>query len=196
MRLTKIYTKIGDKGTTLLATGARVGKESPRIEAYGTVDELNSHLGMLCDLLDAAGLIHKGVPMFSALERVQNELFDLGGELATPLELLNTERQRVVDSTSIERLESEMDLANETIPPLENFVLPGGSLANAEAHIARCVCRRAERLLVRLSKTEPVRSEALIYLNRLSDWLFVLARLISRESGKPERLWNQRLPAP
>jgi cob(I)alamin adenosyltransferase len=173
-----------------------VAKDSSRIEAYGTVDELNSHLGMLCDLLAASGLSGKGNQMLSSLELVQNELFDLGGELATPLEFLNQERQRVVGNTSIERLESEIDLANETIPPLENFVLPGGSLANSQAHIARCVCRRAERLAVRLSKTEPVRAEALVYLNRLSDWLFVLARLILKESGNSERLWNQRSPAP
>jgi cob(I)alamin adenosyltransferase len=188
IRLSKIYTKIGDKGTTILATGDRVSKSDVRIDAYGTVDELNSVVGVLRDLiLKEANL----ADIAGQISRIQNELFDVGGELSVPFEHLNTAKQQVVKFEDIERLEREMDGFNELLPPLTNFVLPGGHLANSSAHLARTVCRRAERLVVRLSETERVRDEVKIYLNRLSDWLFVLSREFSRRLAVPEVLWAQ-----
>jgi cob(I)alamin adenosyltransferase len=191
MRLTKIYTKVGDKGTTLLASGAKVPKDSLRIETYGTVDELNSFLGLLRDALTDAGK-EPFADITAKLYVIQNEIFDLGGELATPLEILNTERQQVVNAASIARLEAEIDALNEPLPPLANFVLPGGHQANSVAHVCRTVCRRAERLIVALARDEKVRDEPRIYLNRLSDWLFVVGRVISARLGLPEVLWQQR----
>lgn len=189
MRLTKIYTKVGDKGTTLLASGAKVPKDSVRIESYGTVDELNAFLGQLADTVRAAG--DKLADLLPKLAQVQNEIFDLGGELATPMEVLNVERQQVVTHATIARLESEIDHYNESLPPLENFVLPGGHPANSAAHVCRTVCRRAERQVVALAREEQVRDEARIYLNRLSDWLFVVSRVVSLRLGCPEVLWQQ-----
>lgn len=190
MRLTKIYTKVGDKGQTLLATGVKVPKDSLRIEAYGTVDELNSFLGLLRDSLDSLGTAF--VDLVASVALIQNEMHDLGGELATPLEALNLERQQVVSVREITRLESEMDGFNEKLAPLANFVLPGGHAANSTAHICRTVCRRAERLVVTLGREEPLRDDVRIYLNRLSDWLFVLSRVISQRLGLAEILWVQR----
>lgn len=195
MRLTKIYTKIGDAGTTLLASGERVAKSAPRIEAYGTVDELNSVVGMLRDLLtdtDRKNSLQTNSDLIEKIAAIQNELFDLGGELSVPLKYLNIQQQQVVSLSSIERLEQQMDAMNEHLPPLENFILPGGHLANSTAHLARTVCRRAERCVVRLSEQESVRDEPRIYLNRLSDWLFVVCRELSQRLHVQEVLWNQR----
>jgi len=188
MRLTNIYTKVGDKGSTQLATGLKVPKTSHRIEAYGTVDELNSFVGLLRDDLRSRGL----VDLDEAINRVQNEMHDLGGELSTPLASLNTERQQVVSEISIARLESEIDLWNGSLPPLANFILPGGHSSNSLAHICRTICRRAERRVCALAEQEDVRPEAKIYLNRLSDWFFVLSRHISRVLGVDEVLWQQK----
>ena len=191
MRLTKIYTKVGDKGNTGLASGKMVSKASIRIESYGTVDELNAVFGLLRDEI---AVVPGG--LFKTLEEklklIQNELFELGGELSTPMEVLNIERQQVVTMACVERLEMEMDLFNESLEPLTNFVLPGGHRANSVAHLARTVCRRAERHVVALGNEENLRDECRIYLNRLSDWLFVVSRVISQTLGCPENLWQQR----
>jgi cob(I)alamin adenosyltransferase len=188
VRLSKIYTRVGDKGSTLLATGERVLKSNVRIEAYGTVDELNSMVGFLRDsIVDEPRLLDLCEP----LTKIQNELFDIGGELSVPLDVLDTQRQQVVAMADVGRLEQEMDAFNELLKPLENFVLPGGHLANSTTHIVRTVCRRAERAVVRMSEQDAVRDEVRIYLNRLGDWFFVLSREISRRLGVPEVLWAQ-----
>ncbi len=195
MRLTKIYTKIGDKGGTTLASGAKISKAALRLAAYGNVDERNSWVGLLRDQLKLETPF-QGHWLDQSLERIQNELFDLGGELATPTQHLNIEKQRVVSAADVEVLEQEIDNVNENLQPLANFVLPGGHVCNSTAHLARTVCRRAERELVRLRIDEPdVRGETQIYLNRLSDWLFVMSRLISQRLGCPEVLWQQKRPA-
>jgi cob(I)alamin adenosyltransferase len=187
IRLSKIYTKIGDKGSTLLATGERVLKSNVRIEAYGSVDELNAVVGMLRDTLDA----REFAAVREKLACIQNELFDVGGELSVPLDVLNTERQQVVQMSEVARLESEIDAMNEHLAPLENFVLPGGHLINSTTHLCRTVCRRAERAVVRMSEQDAVRDEVRIYLNRLSDWFFVLSRELSHQLGLQEVLWAQ-----
>jgi cob(I)alamin adenosyltransferase len=188
VRLSKIYTRVGDKGSTLLATGERVLKSNVRIEAYGTVDELNSMVGFLRDsIVDDRRLLDLCEP----LTKIQNELFDIGGELSVPLDVLDTQRQQVVSMADVARLEQEMDAFNEVLKPLENFVLPGGHLANSTTHIVRTVCRRAERAVVRMSEQDAVRDEVRIYLNRLGDWFFVLSREISRRLVVPEVLWAQ-----
>jgi cob(I)alamin adenosyltransferase len=187
IRLSKIYTKIGDKGSTLLATGERVLKSNVRIEAYGSVDELNAVVGMLRDTLDAGQF----ADIREKLAWIQNELFDVGGELSVPLDVLNTDRQQVVQMSEVARLETEIDAMNELLPPLENFVLPGGHIINSTTHLCRTVCRRAERAVVRMSEQDAVRDEVRIYLNRLSDWFFVLSRELSRRLGLKEVLWAQ-----
>jgi cob(I)alamin adenosyltransferase len=176
-RLTKIYTRTGDKGTTGLADGSRVPKDHVRIEAIGAVDELNSAVGVLLaeDMPDA---------MRARLATIQHDLFDLGGELSVPGHTL-------VDEGHIERLESELDALNAMLPPLKDFVLPGGTRAAAAAHLARTICRRAERSLVALDGVEPLAPALLQYLNRLSDLLFVAARVLNREAGEPDVLWEQ-----
>ena len=191
MRLTKIYTKVGDQGSTMLASGELVPKDSLRIETYGTVDELNAFLGLWRDtLIDTDSVLFADLAVLIAL--IQNEMHDLGGELATPLAVLDTTKQQVVGAVEITRLENEIDLFNTNLHPLKNFVLPGGHRANSMAHICRTVCRRAERLLVALTRIEPIRDEARIYLNRLSDWIFVVGREVSRRLNSPEVLWGQR----
>lgn len=191
MRLSKIYTKVGDKGTTMLASGAKVSKSSARIEAYGTIDELNSVVGMLRDTL-MSDPAQNFADLVTKLHTIQNELFDVGGELSTPIEILNIDKQQVIKNSQIKRLEDEMDQANEHLKPLENFVLPGGHFANSTAHLARTVCRRAERRVIALAEQETVRAEVRIYLNRLSDWLFVMCREISHRLGIAEVLWQQK----
>jgi cob(I)alamin adenosyltransferase len=173
----------------MLASGQKVPKDSLRIETYGTVDELNSFLGVLRDTLAADASKFKD--LIERIARIQNETFDLGGELSMPPEKLDATKQQVVTQGSITRLENEIDEYNDKLPPLANFVLPGGHLANSSAHVCRTVCRRAERLVVALSREETVRDDVRIYLNRLSDWLFVASREISRRLGVPEVLWQQ-----
>ena len=177
-RLTKIYTRTGDSGTTGLGDGSRVEKDSVRIEAIGCVDELNSLIGLL---------IAQGVPTAAAecLTRIQHRLFDLGGELAMP-------GQQLLAGNAAQALERELDQFNEDLPPLKEFILPGGSLAAASCHLARSVCRRAERRLLHLSRQdgEEVGPGALKYLNRLSDLLFVLARVLARADGGKEVYWS------
>ncbi len=177
-RLTRIYTRTGDRGTTGLSGGQRIAKDSPRVEAMGTVDELNSHLGLLrAEALPAA--------LAAALQRIQNDLFDLGGELSWPGHTLLAQAR-------IDELEQSLDALNARLPPLREFILPAGGRAAAQCHVARSVCRRAERRLVALAAAEPdgVAPTALAYLNRLSDWLFVAARVLAREAGEGEVYWQ------
>jgi cob(I)alamin adenosyltransferase len=180
VRLTRIYTRAGDAGETSLGDGARVPKTDLRIEAYGTVDELNSLVGLAL----AGDLPDEFRPW---LERVQNDLFDLGADLSVPLEDDRRERLRVT-ARQVEQLEELCDLVNERLEPLKSFVLPGGTEANARLHVARAVCRRAERLAVALAAEHDVNPAALAYLNRLSDLLFILAR--AANAGSPEPLWR------
>lgn len=180
VRLTRIYTRAGDAGETSLGDGSRVPKTDLRIEAYGTVDELNSFVGLAL----AGDLPDEFRPW---LERVQNDLFDLGADLSVPLEDERRERLRVT-AEQVERLEELCDLVNERLEPLRSFVLPGGTEAAARLHVARAVCRRAERLAVALAADHSVNLSALAYLNRLSDLLFILAR--AANAGVPEPLWR------
>jgi len=178
-RLSKIYTKTGDDGTTGLGDGSRISKDHPRAEAMGDVDELNCHIGLLIALLPGDEALR------SILERVQHDLFDLGGELAVPgYELVKPER--------VTALEQHLDHYNEELPPLKNFILPGGSASAGQCHLARVVCRRAERRLISLHRAEPVNQAPRQYLNRLSDMLFVFARILSRRDGGSEVLWQQQ----
>src|SRR5579883_1925430 len=175
-RLSKIYTRTGDDGTTGLGDGTRVAKDSARVGSYGTVDELNSVIGVvLAEEIPAA--------VREALIQVQHDLFDLGGELGIP-------GMAMIHATDIDRLETTLDGFNADLPPLKDFILPGGGAAAAHCHVARTVCRRAEREVVALARTEAVRPEAIRYLNRLSDLLFVIARVLARASGHGEVLWQ------
>lgn len=184
-RLSKIYTRTGDDGTTGLGDGERIAKDHERVEAYGTVDELNSAVGVL--------LAIPGLPedVSSCLTEIQHELFDLGGELCIP-------GSRVITPAHIERLEQELDAFNEPLPPLKDFILPGGGPMSAACHLARAIARRAERrvwTLVALESSAPmpqdrVNPEATRYLNRLSDLLFVIARVLSRHERGSEVLWR------
>ena len=175
-RLSKIYTRTGDDGTTGLGDGSRVRKDSARVNAYGTVDELNSTIGMLLAQ-------DVGDDIAEHLTQVQHDLFDLGGELCIP-------GMAMVFDADIERLENVLDQYNDDLPPLKDFILPAGGMAAATCHLARTVCRRAEREVVTLADHETVRAEATRYLNRLSDLLFVLARVLARRSGHGEVLWQ------
>jgi cob(I)alamin adenosyltransferase len=180
-RLSKIYTRSGDDGTTGLGDGNRVSKDHPRVEAYGAVDELNSALGLL---------LAQPIPTLAreCLTRVQHELFDLGGELAVP-------GYAVMAEDHTQQLERTLDHFNADLPMLREFILPGGTEAAAICHMARAICRRAERRVVTLARQETVNPHAITYLNRLSDLLFVLARVILRETGAQEVLWNhERAP--
>jgi cob(I)alamin adenosyltransferase len=175
-RLSRIYTKTGDDGTTGLGDGSRVAKDSARVAAYGTVDEANSCIGLVL-----AAEIPDDVR--SLLVSVQHQMFDLGGELCIP-------GHAAIFDADIERLEQHLDAFNDPLPPLKDFILPGGGEAAARCHVARTVVRRAERETVTLSRHDAVRPEAIRYLNRLSDLLFVLARVLARVSGHGEVLWN------
>ncbi|OHE85237.1 MAG: ATP:cob(I)alamin adenosyltransferase [Lysobacterales bacterium RIFOXYA1_FULL_69_10] len=175
-RLSKIYTRTGDDGTTGLGDGRRVDKDSARVEAYGTVDEANSTIGLVL-----AAPVPDDVRVL--LTAVQHQLFDLGGELCIP-------GHAAIFDADIERLEQRLDEFNADLPALKDFILPGGGEAAARCHVARTVVRRAEREAVALSRLEEVRPEAVRYLNRLSDLLFVLARVLARDSGHGEVVWN------
>ncbi len=182
VRLDRIYTRAGDAGETSLGDGSRVPKTDARIEAYGTVDELNAALGLVL-----AGAVEPDLR--DTLERIQNELFDLGADLSVPLEDDRRERLRV-ESSQVEALEELCDRANDGLEPLRSFVLPGGTETAARLHLARTICRRAERLAVALDAEHDVNAEALAYLNRLSDLLFILARVANASAGAPEPLWR------
>ena len=175
-RLSKIYTRTGDDGTTGLGDGTRVAKDSARVNAYGTVDEANSTIGLLL-----AAELPDGVR--ELLTRIQHQLFDLGGELCIP-------GHAAVFDADVDALEARLDHYNDDLPPLKDFILPGGGEAAARCHIARTVVRRAERDAVTLSRHDAVRPQAIRYLNRLSDLLFVLCRVLARASGHGEVLWQ------
>jgi cob(I)alamin adenosyltransferase len=181
-RLSKIYTRTGDDGSTGLGDGSRVAKDSARVEAYGTVDEANSTIGMIqaCALPD---------DVREVLTKVQHHLFDLGGELCIP-------GHEAIQDAHVEGLEAHLDRFNEQLPPLKEFILPGGGEAASRCHVARTVVRRAERVAVTLARDETVRPQPVRYLNRLSDLLFVLARVLARADGQGEVLWDHERRRP
>ena len=195
MRLSKIYTRTGDAGETALIGGRRVPKDSPRIEAFGTLDELQAHLGLLRAALgEGEGGDHQAlrVETIAALDRVQNDLFDVGNMLSTPPDSPYPV-PNPVDAARIGWLETTMDGWLATQAPLKSFILSGGGRFSALAHLARTVCRRAERLAVGVAREEEVAAEAVTYLNRLSDFLFVLARRLAEGFGEAEPLWRTPL---
>lgn len=176
-RLSRIYTRTGDKGTTGLGDGTRVDKDCLRVEAFGTVDELNSLIGMLaCHPLPD--------DITTELVEIEHDLFDLGGELCIPGHAAISDRQ-------VERLEQRLDALNADLEPLKEFILPGGTEAAALCHLARTMCRRAERRCISLAKEASLNGAGLRYLNRLSDLLFVMARSLNRAAGKPDVLWQR-----
>ena len=175
-RLTKIYTRTGDDGTTGLGDGGRVDKDDPRIEAIGAVDELNSAIGLL---------LSDDVPkdIRTTLTDIQHRLFDIGGELSLP-------GHNTLQPKRVEELEQALDALNSELPALQEFILPGGSRAAASCHLARAICRRAERRVYRLARTAGVNPATLKYLNRLSDLLFVMARSLNKQAGHPDVFWQ------
>ena len=185
-RLTKIYTRKGDDGTTALGGGQRVPKDSVRVNAYGTVDELNSTIGL--------ALAHGLSPRLTdILPIIQNELFHLGSDLAFVQDDKEKYQLPQIEERHVEQLERWIDEFNEIVGPLQNFILPGGSIGAAQLHVARTICRRAERAVATLSRAEPIGMWVAAYLNRLSDLLFVLPRYENKERGVVEPLWNSRL---
>ncbi|CAH0142515.1 cob(I)yrinic acid a,c-diamide adenosyltransferase [Pseudomonas mediterranea] len=182
-RLSKIYTRTGDKGETGLGDGRRVAKDHPRVEAIGEVDSLNSQLGLLlAGLIDEANRYPALKEVVEVLAPCQHRLFDLGGELAMPA-------YQALTTAEVERLEAAIDLWNEELGPLENFILPGGSTLVAQAHVCRSLARGAERRCQQLNAVEPLAGPGLAYINRMSDLLFVAARVIARRQGVAEVLW-------
>lgn len=186
MRIDKVYTKGGDRGQTSLIGGERVSKAAPRIEAYGTVDEINATLGLVRTALETSAA---GAHLIPIIHRVQNELFNLGAELATPDPERRAKLPRV-EQRHVDQLERDIDALNDDLPPLTSFVLPGGGAASASFHLARTVCRRGERLIVALMDAEDVGELPVVYLNRLSDALFVFGRWAAHKDGRPEPLWQ------
>lgn len=192
VRLNKIYTRTGDAGETRLVGGQKVPKSSSRIEAYGTVDELSACVGLARTALAAPGGPAGAGELERVLRRIQNELFNLGSDLATRPEDRHP-RQPVIEERHVSALEHEIDGWNATLPELRSFILPGGGWVAAYLHLARTVCRRAERLVVAMTRQdppEPVSAAVVPYLNRLSDALFVMSRFASRLYGEPEPLWE------
>ena len=189
MRIDRVYTRGGDKGETSLIGGERVSKSSSRIECYGTVDETNATIGLVIEALAASPA---GPHLIPILRRVQNELFNLGAELAAGTAETREKLPRI-EQRHIDGLERDIDGVNDELPMLKSFVLPGGGWASAYSHLARTVCRRAERLVVGLAQTEDVGGDLPVqYLNRLSDALFVWGRWCVLKDGQPEPLWDSR----
>jgi cob(I)alamin adenosyltransferase len=189
VRLNRIYTRAGDGGDTRLVGGQKVRKDAPRIEAYGTIDELSAALGLARTALAQSGAPAGADALASTIARVQNELFNLGSDLAT----LPGDRfagQPVIEPRHVEALEREIDGWNQALPELRSFVLPGGGFVAAYLHVARTICRRAERLIVRVRDTESLGDSVLPYVNRLSDALFVMSRHAARLYGEAEPLWE------
>lgn len=178
-RLSKIYTRTGDDGSTGLGDGQRVAKDSLRVEAYGAVDELNSIIGLIL----ASDKLKPDIT--ECLTRIQNQLFDLGGELCIPA-------STVINEATVKEIETALDAFNADLPPLKDFILPGGTREAATCHVARTICRRAERRTWQLARSEDVNEYSLQYLNRLSDLLFVIARVLNRHAGRDEPLWKHR----
>lgn len=193
MRIHKVYTRTGDQGMTDLVGRERVPKDSLRIESYGTVDELQSVLGVLRAVLAESGRLPEVCrELVRHIHRVQQDLFDLGSTLSTPPQHADRVKNPITEER-IAWLEETMDRWNEELPPLRSFVLSGGGLFSAHGHVARTVCRRCERIVLRLAREEEVPAEVLRYLNRLSDFLFVLARHLARVFGEDEPLWETPL---
>lgn len=193
IRITRVYTRRGDRGDTDLVGGARVPKDSPRLGAYGTVDELNATLGVVrAENARLAGRAPASTDLDGILRRLQNELFDLGSELATPPEAFVEGMYRTSEA-DVTRLEVVLDRCQADLAPLQSFVLPGGGPVSAQLHVARTVCRRAERDVLGLMRAEPLSPWPLAYLNRLSDLLFVLSRWIGHHLGEAEYLWERPL---
>jgi cob(I)alamin adenosyltransferase len=194
IRLNRIYTRTGDKGTTALVGKRRVPKESLRLEAYGTIDELNSIVGIVRTYLPnyAAGFGDDFQSYSEMLRRIQNELFDVGSELATPPDGEYDGMHKMSDGES-ELLEEEMDRMEKELEPLKSFTLPGGGVLNAFLHQARTVCRRAERACWRLKREEDINDKLIIYVNRLSDHLFVQSRWVAKRLNEPEFVWDRGL---
>jgi cob(I)alamin adenosyltransferase len=189
MRIDKVYTRGGDQGQTSLIGGERVSKAAPRLECYGTVDEINAVVGLV---IEALGASKAGPHLVPILRRVQNELFNLGCELATPDPEQRAKLPRI-EQRHIDALERDIDGVNDDLPPLKSFVLPGGGWASAYCHLARTVCRRGERLVVALAADEDIGGELPVkYLNRLSDALFVWGRWAALQDGQPEPVWDSR----
>ena len=193
MRIYKVYTKTGDQGETGLVGGERVPKDTPRIDSYGTVDELQAVLGMLRAALAESErepeVCRAGL---QAIHRVQQDLFDLGSTLATPVKYLDRVKNPITEERIV-WLETTMDTWNESLAPLRSFVLSGGGRFSALSHVARTVCRRCERIILGLSREEEVPGEVLRYINRLSDFLFVLGRHLAQAFGEEEPLWETPL---
>ncbi len=192
MRITRVYTKTGDKGTTSLADGSRVSKADLRLETYGTVDELNAIVGLCRSSLENSENLNAGAisKIDQWLEAVQNDLFNLGGDLATPV-ASRWENMIVVGDAEIVRLEQMIDDLQSNLPPLREFVLPGGTRINAELHLCRTVCRRAERIAVQLQEHAEINPQAVPFLNRLSDFFFVASRWVQHCAGKSEVTWKK-----
>ena len=186
VRLNRIYTKTGDRGQTRLVGGQKVSKDSPRIECYGTVDELNSFTGLAAVSAAASPAL---APLHAMLVRVQHELFNLGSILATKPAAVHPRQARITQA-EITQLEADIDACNAALPALASFVLPGGSRLNAELHACRTICRRAERLLVAAARNTPIDSTGIRYLNRLSDAFFVWSRWANLQLGVAETLWS------
>jgi len=193
IRITKVYTRTGDNGETALVGGKRVPKDSPRIEAYGTIDELNSIVGLARAFNEeklGESEAHRFLDL--VLRQIQDELFDLGSELATPPEFFQEGMYRVGEG-EVKKLEQTIDECQKSLEPLKSFILPGGGKLGAYLHQCRGVCRRAEREILRLSRPEESSEWPLKYVNRLSDLFFVLARWISKQTGEAEYLWQRGL---
>lgn len=180
-RLTRIYTRSGDKGTTSLGSGERVAKDDSRIESLGTLDELNCQLGVLLAILETDD------PIGVMLTPSQHRLFDIGGEVA-----MDSTEYRVIEQSDVDQLEQQLDQLNEQLPPLKEFILPGGNQPAASAHLSRAICRRAERRLQTMASSEQLNPFSLAYVNRLSDLLFVCARVLARRDQGAEVLWQPK----
>jgi cob(I)alamin adenosyltransferase len=197
IRLSRIYTRTGDKGTTALVGGKRVAKESGRLESYGTIDELNSVVGIVRTyLMDYQDRLGDDYEWYSEmLRRIQNELFDVGSELATPPDG-EYEGMHKMGAGEVKQLEEEMNRMEKVLEPLKSFTLPGGGVLNAFLHQARTVCRRAERVLWKVKREEEIGDQVIIYVNRLSDHFFVQSRWIAKRLNEPEFLWDRGLRIP
>ena len=192
IRITRVYTRTGDAGTTALVGGARVPKDSARVVCYGAIDELNAVLGLARSANADAAPSPTGDRLEAILKQLQNELFDLGSELATPADA-RYDGMFTVGADDVRALERRMDECQKDLAPLQSFILPGGGTVSAFLHQARTVCRRAEIEVLRLSRAEDIGEHVLPYVNRLSDLLFVLSRWIGKQRGEPELLWERGL---
>jgi cob(I)alamin adenosyltransferase len=192
INITRVYTRTGDAGTTALVGGERVAKDSRRVECYGEIDELNSILGLARSLNHEAAASPARDRLETILQKLQNELFDVGSELATPTEAEYEGMYKVSDS-DVQALEQLMDECQADLEPLKSFILPGGGTVSAVLHQARTVCRRAERQIIRLAREEAIGEHVVPYVNRLSDLLFVLSRWIGKQRGEREFLWERGL---